>query len=115
MKNSEKFKSIQERSDAFRGFCRSRHCQDCELDPTQDNIECAYAWLNLEAEEEKPMPCPFCGGTQLEEPYALDRGHKEDYTVWCPQCGYRSCFCNTKEGAIARHNALCRRLKGGQP
>ena len=60
--NIEKYKTIKERGEQFDNFCsNSNNCKGCPLDKKCRNlIECVIAWLELEAKEEKPLPCPFC-------------------------------------------------------
>ena len=59
MLNQDKYKTPDERTDAFNEWCSNRDCESCELKPRKN---CRFYWLALEAEEEKPEPCPFCGG-----------------------------------------------------
>ena len=61
MKNFEKYKTAKERSEAFFGF--KTECATCKFKPECNGLlaECAFFWLDLEAKEEKPLPCPLCG------------------------------------------------------
>lgn len=60
MKNFEKFKTAKEREIAFNEWC-SKTKYDHECEDAMSCNECQFAWLDLEAEEEKPLPCPLCG------------------------------------------------------
>lgn len=68
MLNQEKYKTPEERINAFNEWCFNRDCKSCEL-KSRNNFDsgaiCRFYWLALEAEEEKPEPCPFCGGECL--------------------------------------------------
>ena len=113
MTNEEKFKTPEERSKAFSTFCNSdRVCEDCRLKNMSASILCAYNWLALEAEEEKPMPCPFCGGETHSNLGHLRAGVVH-YWVDCisPVCMYRSAHYTDKEAAIAAHNRVCKAVK----
>lgn len=60
MKNFEKYKTAEDRANAFYEWCcKTKHDHECEDAISCD--ECHFAWLDLEAEEEKPLPCPLCG------------------------------------------------------
>lgn len=54
MTNAEKFMTATERAKAYREYCEKVNNPVCVLLP--------FHWLEQEAEEEKPLPCPFCGG-----------------------------------------------------
>lgn len=62
MTNGEKYKTAQELAEAFDKFCNKSSADCCldKLDLTNRNEDCAFAWLDLESEEKKPLPCPFC-------------------------------------------------------
>lgn len=55
MTNGEKFKTAQERAEAFCKFCYKQTTEDngCGNCPLDKYPSCAFAWLELEAEEEK--------------------------------------------------------------
>jgi len=57
-KNSEVYKTAQERAEAFQEFldymCNKQRCSGCKLRPCGLPYERAFAWLDLEADEEKP-------------------------------------------------------------
>ena len=63
MLNQDKYKTPEERDNAFNKWCFNRDCKSCNL--KAHNIDgdagCRFYWLDLEADEEKPEPCPFCG------------------------------------------------------
>lgn len=106
MTNGEKFKTAEERNEAFRSFCTlsKRACNACLLSEHSSNrIECAYTWLDLEAKEEKPMPCPFCGGECVND----DTGGYVSRLI-CKECGYRTSTYKTDKYAIAAHNRVCK-------
>lgn len=71
MTNEQKYKTAEERVRAFYEWCRKRDCESCELKSFRksvgDFLICPMHWLTLEAEEEKPEPCPFCGDAGKEE------------------------------------------------
>ena len=61
---------------------------------------CEFAWLALEAEEEKLLPCPFCGGEA--EAVSAMYGHKlEGARVRCTGCWAITPVCMGKSKAIA--------------
>lgn len=108
MKNSEKYKTVEERASAFKRFCDDMHkkhisgpCPSC---PAFGN-QCAFRWLDLEAEEEKPLACPFCGGEAIAVFGPIDM---EQHHIRCIKCYATSRLCDTKADAIAAWN---RRVK----
>ena len=117
MKNFEKYKTAEDRVYAFREFCNPivRSCQTaCKMSNADkfggvDPMKCFSNWLELEAEDEKPLPCPFCGGeTHTNSGHILaDVVH---HWVDCisPECMYRSAHCTDRAKSIAAHNRLCR-------
>jgi len=112
MKNSEKYKTVEERASAFKRFCDDMHkkhisgpCPSC---PAFGN-QCAFRWLDLEAEEEKPQPCPFCGWDSIDI-FETDFGQNEEpyqFAVKCKSCG-ALVSAEDKDDAIAAWN---RRVK----
>ena len=103
VKNFEKYKTALERSNALRAFCGKNTCDKCVLGNLNRNvIDCQFEWLELEAEEEKPMACPFCG-YQI----AGTKGTAKGVSLVCA-CGYSSGGYSTVDGAIAAHNRVCR-------
>ena len=106
MTNEEKFKMPEERYDEFYKYCKSKSCYDCPILPSgytsrmNGNAYCALKWLALEAEEEeKPLPCPFCGAdgriTELKE---------GGFRAFCWECLSTSGAYKTKADAIAAWN-----------
>ena len=68
MTNEEKYKTPEERENAFRKFCYSyvddigKGCRECPAKTNDPIKHCQFNWLALEVEDEKPLPCPCCGG-----------------------------------------------------
>lgn len=109
MKNFEKF-NIKERVLAFQKICMPyATCIGCKFCGKHlDQLECFSHWLDLEAEEEKPLPCPFCGS----ECGVLERG-----MVYCMNvnnaCGYKV----WREGLspddmVKEHNRVAKAVMG---
>ena len=111
MNNEQKYKTAKERNGAFSEWCFNRACKTCKLKAHNfdGGAECRFYWLALEAEEEKPEPCPFCGGETH-----INLGHLKagvvHYWVDCisPECMYRSAHYTDKDTAIAAHNRVAR-------
>lgn len=101
MTNEEKFKSVDERYKAFEKFCEENNCKDCQIRGADMHYQCALCWLALEAEEEKPMPCPFCGA-KCEVIGAIN------HRVKCSECNYESTMDSDKGKVTAAHNRVCR-------
>ena len=105
MTNEQKYKTVEERNHAFSEWCFNRDCESCKLQ--EHNFDggdgCRFYWLALEAEEEKPEPCPFCGGEcrTVVNQY-------EDHVVGCDNCCYCSREFNSDSEAIAAHNRVAR-------
>lgn len=59
-------------------------------------------WLTLEADE-KPEPCPFCGGKVVKE------SGKLKCTI--PLCGYSILLDRDPNITIAAHNLVCRAVR----
>lgn len=96
MKNFEKFKTVEERTAACSNFL-VKHNEYADI----PYIEAAMRWLELEAEKEEPLPCPFCG-----DECACGDGYVECLN---DNCCYSSG--NRKMGdavAIAAHNRVAR-------
>lgn len=104
MKNSEKYRTADERAHAFDNFCNGKTpCDKCKLNNSATKrLECAYAWLDLEVEAEMPMPCPFCGDRDIGS-----RVTPEGVSLICI-CGYSSGKYHTIKEAIVAHNRICR-------
>lgn len=67
MTNGEKYVTAHERAEAFRKYCEKTH--DIAGGPcvTQERCSiCSLKWLDLECEEEKPLPCPFCASGETK-------------------------------------------------
>lgn len=61
--NAEKFKTALERTNQFNKACKGE-CTDCkifEAKKYQHTMNCPFVWLEMEAVEAEPLPCPFCG------------------------------------------------------
>lgn len=108
MKNFEKYKTTKEREHAYVEYCRKHsNCGSCALCPLNDKNEkayvCSFFWLDLEAEEEKPMNCPFCG-------CRCERfGVRDSIQIVCDDpCGYRTKYYDSYEEAVAAHNRVCK-------
>ena len=112
MLNSEKFKTANERAKAFTDFCDARTCDKCEMKelPEEYTTDCCLAfWLELEAEEEKPLPCPFCGGNVIIEDTSTNSVN-DGWCVECPKddCMYSSGIKRTRDEAISAHNRVAK-------
>ena len=114
MKNSEKYKTAEEREQAYTEFCRKYtelgFCRSCPLKPTDTKPRCCtFYWLDLEAEEENPMPCPFCGRNTIA---VINGGkaHKGQFAVQCynreDECCYTGPFKIVRDEAISAHNRV---------
>ena len=107
MTNAQKYKTVDERVDAFAAFCEKQQtCEKClTISRRCPGPECAFRWLALEVEEEKPLPCPFCGGEahviDCIDPYPC-------MYVQCSKCGVRTKRYNSRSEAVAAWN---RRVK----
>lgn len=102
MLNSEKYKTAKERTIAFDVYCRKICTNE---DGYCNHSECAFSWLDLDADEEKIENCPYCGRTC----YALNDDGK--YRVICHadmSCRYSSSLYTTEHEAIAHHNRVAR-------
>lgn len=109
MTNEQKFKTPEERTSAFGKFCRFPYCCDCQAKNGGPNKTCVFNWLALEAEEENPKNCPFCGSDNIDI-FETDFGRSEEpyqFAVKCKSCG--ALVSNEEKGdAIAAWN---RRVK----
>lgn len=104
MTNGEKYKTPEERSNEFQKFCGSHLCSDCAIHKGLKG-SCAFIWLALEAEE-KPLPCPFCGGEAklvVNHPITTKGAYVQCTRCWAFVTGF-----NTEYAAIAAWN---RRMK----
>lgn len=99
MTNEQKFKTPEERNKAFHRYCKSvNDCSACPLG-RMPMLRCTFAWLALEAEEDKPLPCPFCG-SEAQVVIIAPTG----VYVRCKECGAFVATFNTKADAIAAWN-----------
>lgn len=107
MKNFEKYKTAKDRVHALDQFCAGQgSCKNCVLNNLRaaSLTECAFAWLDLEADV-KPLECPYCGSRMIGT-IATAKG----ISLVCA-CGYSTGgFCTT-DGAITSHNRICRAVK----
>ena len=102
MTNEEKFKTPEERIDAFDAFCcQYNTCRDCPLfthiSRRGARTGCAFNWLVL---EEELLSCPFCGSTDIKVIQATVSG----YVTTCNDCWAASRAEVTKDDAIAAWN-----------
>ena len=105
MTNEQKYKTPEERIKAIDEWCSNRDCESCKLKAHNfyGGDGCRFYWLALEAEEEEPDPCPFCGGTT--EVITDEQGY---YGVSCIHCDYTSERYEQSIYAIAAHNRVAR-------
>ena len=110
MTNEQKYKTAEERIKAFDDFCKGQgdRCNHCEIAKKRLSIsrrsECVVYWLALEADEEKPEPCPFCGNKYL----AITKDGNNRWSVSCTACLYESRHHADRDTAIAAHNRVAR-------
>lgn len=110
MTNEQKYKTAEERYNAYIKYCGSRQCEVCALrDKRSEALTCAFDWLSLEAEDEKPEPCPFCG----RDTGTMARHFAGGFCVAC-ECGYTSLFRETGAEAIAAHNRVARAVRAAK-
>lgn len=102
MTNAEKFKTAKERCREFEKFCGNKRCESCVLKYGL-GYRCILAWLDMEADMEKILPCPCCGGE------CVVSSHSEGYNV---NCSSRYCYIGktfeSRDEAIAAHNRVAR-------
>lgn len=107
MKNFEKYKTIEECYAAHSNWCNANTdnsvCRNPHEDVRGNCLKCAFKWMFLEAEEEKPMPCPFCGGNVVKESGKLKCN--------APLCGYSLMLDRDPDNTVAAHNRVCRAVK----
>lgn len=103
MKNSEKYKSAEERDRAFKTWCNEGHNEKKFRCADAGCVGCAFLWLDMEDDMEKILPCPFCGGE------CVVSSHSEGYNV---NCSSRYCYIGktfeSRNEAIAAHNRVAR-------
>lgn len=100
MKNFEKYKTKNERMDAFEKYCETH--SEWFRAPS-----CAFAWLDLEVEEEKPMPCPYCGSE-----VGLVKTPDNFWQTICHACCAKSMMHANKEVVVRTHNRMCNAFAG---
>ena len=101
MKNGEKYKTAKECSNAFNGYCLRQDCNRCWDISPRAGWSCLLKWLDLEAEEEKLLPCPICGSPC----------HVHDNAVECNsgECAYVCWQKGLRAGQnVAAHNRVAR-------
>ena len=105
MTNAEKFKTAEQRAKAFEKWCKNSTSQSrgpaCKVD-MPNCFTCQFAWLDLEAEEEKILPCPFCGGMDL---VIQDVG---GFELECQGCGFHTPSYMDKEKLISEYLLVAR-------
>ena len=108
MLNQDKYKTAEERVKAFNEWCRRKSsCGKCEFHKFTRGCAgggCEFYWLALEAEEEKPEPCFFCGNKYL----AITKDGNNLWSVSCTACLYESRHHADRDTAIAAHNRVAR-------
>ena len=120
--NEQKYKTAEERVKAFGEFCKNEFCNqcnhlDCKLHKQGSAIlHCYDGWLALEAEEEKPENCPFCGKNFVS--VINHKAHPNKCAVECynreDDCCYRGPFKSTEAEAIAAHNRVARAVRAAK-
>ena len=90
MLNQDKYKTAKERVKAFNEWCFNMECKKCKLKANNfdEGDGCRFYWLDLEAEEEKPEPCPFCDRPECattksaQDVWRKENGCKTAYYEW---------------------------------
>lgn len=99
MTNEQKYKTTLERVNAY---CASKGLSPCTVGYAL--AVDYFGWLAIEAEDEKPAPCPFCGGETRPVHFAGVSFVKCD-------CGYTSPVAETEDAAIAAHNRVAKAVR----
>ena len=111
MTNEEKYKTAIVRHAEYKRFCEMFKREGCSSCPAFGSGACAFKWLELEAANESPEPCPFCG----KETEVIHISYDNCFAVKCYKgCGYISAHTCSENGAVANHNKLCHKLKEGE-
>ena len=84
MTNEQKYKTPDERIDAFCEWCFNRDCESCELKAHNfgGGDWCEFYWLALEAEEDKRKPVRNCDKYRTAE---------EAHVAFAEFCGKNEC------------------------
>ena len=113
MLNQDKYKTAKERVKAFNEWCFNMDCKTCEL-KSHNSFDggdgCRFYWLALEAEEEKPEPCFFCGNKYL----AITKDGNNLWSVSCTACLYESRHHENRDTAISAHNCVARAVRAAK-
>ena len=126
MLNKDRYKTLEESIKAFKKFCYNQdRCVSCPAYDTKaydtkaydakarGTISgCHFRWLALEAEEENPMPCPFCGSQCRLDTVCMNEDQSSKY-VSCTndRCMYKSPIGKDGSVAIDAHNRVCRAVR----
>lgn len=114
MLNQDKFKTAEERIRAFYDWCIDirvgGECHACKLSKIASHWVCFAYWLALEADEETPENCPFCG----DECYADDGATPRVVCINKDSCCYQGAIAKNKADAIAAHNRVARAVRAAR-
>lgn len=117
MKNGEKYAEVKERVARFGRFCDANDCETCRLGGDDCGLQaCGIRWLDLEAEVEKPLPCPFCGGEVFVGSAATYTDGDRRVQMKCrddDNCGYCGPMRLSEEDAVAAHNRVAKAARRG--
>lgn len=107
MTNAEKFKAAEVRAKEFGKWCEKNKIFDSHGNTAcaWRCVFCTFAWLDREAEDDEPLPCPFCGNNSVL--IVNDKSSPMPWSVKC-SCGYSSERTPDKELTIAAHNRVAR-------
>lgn len=110
MKNGDRYKTPDERTKAFNKWCDNGVGKGAFKKCLANRcIDCFIRWLDLEAEDEELLKCPYCGGKTV-----MNLGHlfqnKLHHWVECTNfdCMYRSGHFLYRSDAIQKHNRVAR-------
>ena len=108
--NAEKFKTTLDRTREFNKACKGE-CTECKIFDAknhQHNMSCPFVWLEMKADEAKPLPCPFCGS---EDDVKVFSRISSGYKLYGIRCENKNCLVNaetvtfkTRDEAIAVWN-----------
>ena len=108
--NAEKFKTAEERTLEFNKACKGK-CSTCKIFEAKKHrheTNCPFVWLEMKADVEMPLPCPFCGSRAHERCHIRDDGRPHKYSI---ECGNPNCrispdtyYYETRDEAIAAWN-----------